>query len=312
MSGISSKAISRAVDNKYKYNGKEEQRKEFADGSGLDWMDYGARMYDGQIDRWMAQDKFSEKTFYASLYQYGLNNPIYYIDINGDFSLANHYFWTKDELNRLGYDRETSDLVSHYASVYADHPTGTQGAFVRFWEGEYFRYGIDYTATKSSQNTASIENSTWHSMKADGESVSDQFAMKRGQEFGWSKIFDASTEVKKVGGINKLKKNSNGIKALGQGIHALEDAVAHKGVDFAHHDMWNDMYPSAEDFQKAHEVAKSAILVTEIMSGDGGHLEDGVTINTNGMSSDQRLTFLGNLVSQMAANGVTTVKLTND
>ena len=50
----------------------------------LGWDDFGARFYDPAIGRFTTQDRFAEKYHPMAPYQYAANNPLLYIDINGD------------------------------------------------------------------------------------------------------------------------------------------------------------------------------------------------------------------------------------
>ena len=68
----------------YKYNGKELDTKK-----GLNWYDYGARHYDAALGRFTTNDRFAEKYYSMSPYQYGANNPVNNIDVNGDTIVVN-------------------------------------------------------------------------------------------------------------------------------------------------------------------------------------------------------------------------------
>ena len=104
MSGLSSGTGT----NKYLYNSKEYQN-DFE----LDWYDYGARFYDPALGRFHTPDRFSEKYLNFSPYQYGGNNPIKNIDINGDSLMV---------VTMRGLDKENPQLKDR--EYYVDSKVG--------------------------------------------------------------------------------------------------------------------------------------------------------------------------------------------
>ncbi len=123
MSGLSYTELPDDETNKYLYNGKELQ-----EDFGLDWYDYGARFYDAQLGRFHTQDRFAEKYYSLSPYQYAANNPIKYIDVNGD-SIYINYSYTEQVAktdrndNVKTYKRGTRKGQTKYKTV---HKEGTQ------------------------------------------------------------------------------------------------------------------------------------------------------------------------------------------
>ncbi len=94
------------VANKYLYNGKELQ-----DDFGLGWYDYGKRFYDAEVSRFTSIDRFAEKYSFMSPYQYAANNPVNFIDVNGDSILIR---------NKVGFifNRKTENIIYKDNNLY--------------------------------------------------------------------------------------------------------------------------------------------------------------------------------------------------
>ncbi|HLO73032.1 MAG TPA: DUF6443 domain-containing protein [Flavobacterium sp.] len=86
----------------YKYNGKEYQ-----DELGLNMYDYGARNYMADIGRWGSIDGKAEKYLSLSPYHYAGNNPVLYLDLDGNEFTESAWKW----VNRL-----IADINSRQAS----------------------------------------------------------------------------------------------------------------------------------------------------------------------------------------------------
>jgi len=82
------------------YNGKELQP-----DYGLEWYDYGARFYDAVLGRWHSPDPKAEKYISVTPYAYCTNNPVLFIDPNGE-DLYLYYYTTGNKDHSGNADKE--------------------------------------------------------------------------------------------------------------------------------------------------------------------------------------------------------------
>ncbi|WP_198405653.1 RHS repeat domain-containing protein [Chitinophaga caeni] len=73
------------VGYRYGFNGQENDNEVKGDGNSLD---FGARIYDPRLGRFLSTDPFERKFLEESPYGFAGNNPVSYVDYNGMFKIS--------------------------------------------------------------------------------------------------------------------------------------------------------------------------------------------------------------------------------
>ena len=103
---------------KNKFTGKD-----WVDDFGLNWYYFGARYYDPEIGRWPVVDPLSERYGALSPYSYGANNPLMYVDLDGQ-EIVLGSAWDRF-LNTFGYKTANLRRIEGIASILRSTETGS-------------------------------------------------------------------------------------------------------------------------------------------------------------------------------------------
>lgn len=282
-------ATYQSAEYRYGYNGKEKDGEVKGEGNSYD---YGARIYDPRIGKFLSMDPLSQKYPHVSPYMFAANSVIQMTDENGEYPLYKHFVITYKALVSSGVDKQTAIDIAHGASVYADNPGKLTYKNAPIWEfnwngmvkhgfkESYLKYNTqrygDYETTKNSQSDELIAGGvSLHAMRTYWEDISAGEAIDRAIYGGKYKELDGS-EVQIEGAQNIINRyRGRGFNNLtmkeklevGLALHTIQDAQVHQGG------IWVDEHKKEAELMGVESQHPNIVCTT-------GHNQSGAVTET--------------------------------
>jgi len=136
-------------ENLYKFGNKEEQKE-------WEMLDFGQRMYDPAIARFNRVDRFADKYAAFSPYSYAANNPILFVDVNGDSIDVSGILANKDMAQVFKAFFNTKTGKAFIGQFAAKGQTVLGHTFDS--DGEYHSAGVDLSYNAESLGTENSPN----------------------------------------------------------------------------------------------------------------------------------------------------------
>ena len=226
---------------RYGFNGKENDN-----STGEGNLDFGARVYDGRLGRFLSVDPYTNKYPFESSYSFAANSPIIAIDQDGKFPVWTHYQMVYENLLKAKVDKKTAHEIALFGSTFTDHPTDWYVMpYNKFLAVNYIYSASrlnydqeDYKETINSQSDELVLSVSIHGMRTWWEKIKPEQAVNRALYGGTFKERDgtlirikgAYETINELKGRNISKLNRVEKKVLAQALHTIEDVEVHKGA----------------------------------------------------------------------------------
>ena len=192
-------------------------------------------MYDAAIGRFMVTDRFSEKYFDFTPYQYGANNPLRYVDVNGDSIVGTDGM-------RVTYTRDSETGKTTWSDNADHHIKKIGNAMLYTEEGTKW---LDNMINSENKITLKVADKDPDNPNRKGVSEYGDITQKDGKQFAGSvdiTIYEGTINENTKRGGNDYN-NIVGVVGENQGIAAT---AAHEAVHSTDPD---NMHTSIEAFR---------------------------------------------------------------